>query len=374
MATNVKNPFDLLKRNYDEVRKKGANEIFDFSKTEITSYNDILMRKKVQFDEVWKKKLPANTYVNNYEKIRTLGSGSFGRVMLAKNVSSNQYFAIKLLDREKIVQMKQIDHTMNEKKILQSIDFPFLVNLVDCLKDNAYIYFVLPFCGGGEMFTHLRKVEKFNEDTARFYAAQVLLGLEYLHYLDLVFRDLKPENIVFDCDGYLRITDFGFCKMVRGRTWTLCGTPEYIAPEIILSRGYGKSVDWWSFGVLIYEMNAGYPPFYSSDHMKLYEKIVSGKYKYASHFSFELKEVIKNLLQVDLTRRYGNLKNGVDDIKQCSWFSSIKWLEIYMKTVPAPWKPPCKSPDDLTNFPSNSKEEPIKEAKFEKFAKEFADF
>ncbi|EFN60622.1 cAMP-dependent protein kinase catalytic subunit, partial [Camponotus floridanus] len=122
-------------------------------------------------------------------------------------------------------------------------------------------YMVLPFAQGGEMFTHLRRMGKFDESLAKFYAAQVALALEYLHHCSLIYRDLKPENILIENSGYLRVTDFGFCKMVDGRTWTLCGTPEYLAPEVILSKGYGKSVDWWSFGVLVYEMNAGYPPF-----------------------------------------------------------------------------------------------------------------
>lgn len=373
MADQVKNPFDLIKKNFEEGKKQRASLDFGPDESPLL-YSDILIMKKKQFDESWKKKKTCGSNVEKYEIIRSLGQGSFGRVVLAKHTANYQFFAMKLLDKEKLIQTKQIDHTFNEKKILQNIDFPFVVNCVDCMKDNCYLYLVLPFCGGGEMFTRLRKVEKFTEDTSKFYAAQVLLGLEYLHYLDLVFRDLKPENIVFDCDGYLKITDFGFCKMIKGRTWTLCGTPEYIAPEIILSKGYGKSVDWWSFGILIYEMSAGYPPFYSSDHMKLYEKIVSGRYKFVNHFSTELKDIIKNLLQIDLTRRFGNLKNGVDDIKQSSWFTSISWISIYNKTWPAPWKPICKSPDDLSNFPKCGKEEPLKSSKTDKFMKDFADF
>merc|ERR1712021_73057 len=182
---------------------------------------------------------------------------------------------------------------------------------------------------GGELFTHLRKAGKFNNDHTRFYAAQIVMALQYLHNDSIVYRDLKPENLLLDLTGYLKITDFGFAKKVEYRTWTLCGTPEYLAPEIILSKGHGKAVDWWALGILIYEMLAGYPPFYDEDPLGIYQKILEGKVKFPWHFDRHSKDLCKKLLTADLTKRLGNLKGGAEDIKKHKWFNAAN---------PTPWE------------------------------------
>jgi protein kinase A len=332
-----------------------------------------MAESKLEFQKKWESTSQSTVVLDNFDRIKTLGTGSFGRVMLVKHKANKTFHALKILDKAKVVKLKQVEHTMNEKRILASIKCPFLVHMDYHFKDNSYLYMVLEFVPGGEMFSHLRRIGRFSETHSRFYASQIVLAFEYLHNLDIVYRDLKPENILIDSQGYVKLTDFGFAKKVKGRTWTLCGTPEYLSPEIILSKGYNKAVDWWALGVLIYEMSAGYPPFFADQPIQIYEKIVSGKVRFPSHFTADLKDLLRNLLQVDLTKRFGNLKNGVADIKGHKWFTAADWVAIFLKKVDAPFMPKCRSAGDASNF-DDYEEEPLRISSQEKFPKEFADF
>ncbi|XP_041475079.1 cAMP-dependent protein kinase catalytic subunit alpha-like [Lytechinus variegatus] len=334
---------------------------------------DFLSEARESFLQKWDCDKHNTAALDDFDRIRTLGTGSFGRVMLVKHRVTAKYLAMKILDKQKVVKLKQVEHTLNEKKILQAISFPFIVSLSYHFKDNSNLYMVLDFIPGGEMFSHLRRIGRFSEPHSRFYASQIVLAFEYLHALDLIYRDLKPENILIQETGYIAVTDFGFAKRVKGRTWTLCGTPEYLAPEIILSKGYNKAVDWWALGVLIYEMAAGYPPFFADQPIQIYEKIVSGKVRFPSHFSSDLKDILRSLLQVDLTKRFGNLKAGVADIKTHKWFQATDWITIYQQRVEAPFIPRIKGPGDASQF-DEYEEETLKISLTEKCVKEFADF
>ena len=208
---------------FSEEQEEKAN-LVRYSELEIKDHNEYLEKSKVAFLEKFGKNKESlfNTYDCKF--LRTLGTGAFGRVMLALNTKTKTFHAIKVMRKEKVIRMNQLTHVLNEKNILQAIDFPFIVNLDFYFKDNSNLYIAMPIITGGELFTLLRKVGRFGESQAKFYAGQVVLALEYLHYIDLVYRDLKPENILLDTTGYVKIIDMGFCKVIKSRTWTLCGT------------------------------------------------------------------------------------------------------------------------------------------------------
>ena len=174
---------------------------------------------------------------------------------------------------------------------------------------------IMDYIEGGELFSLLRKSQRFPTPVAKFYAAEVFLAIEYLHSLDIIYRDLKPENILLDKNGHIKLTDFGFAKEVQDVTYTLCGTPDYIAPEVVATKPYNKSVDWWSFGILIFEMLTGYTPFYDPTPMKTYENILNGSITYPDYLPPDILDLLQKLIVKDLTQRLGNLQGGSDDVK-----------------------------------------------------------
>ncbi|VDL91515.1 unnamed protein product [Schistocephalus solidus] len=319
---------------------------------------------------------PKNTATwDDFQRIRTLGRGAFGRVLLVKYRNQEEYYAMKVLSKVEIVKSRQVENAIMEKRILAACNIHLILRLAFSFKDNSYLYMVTEFVIGGEMFTLLRNMRRFPENMVKFYGAQVVLAFEYLHRLTIAYRDLKPENLLITGEGFLKVADLGFAKLIPKdkRTWTLCGTPDYMAPEIIMNKGYSYSVDWWAFGVLMYEMTTGFPPFMHQDQMKTFEHIISGKVKFTNQFGPEIKDLIKNLIQVDLSRRFGNLKNGIMDIKDHKYFSDIDFLAIYNKEVKVPYKPNCKGPGDTSNF-EKWEEETLKVADRPKFKTEFEAF
>ncbi|CAO3631191.1 unnamed protein product [Mucor fragilis] len=263
---------------------------------------------------------------------------------------NQRFYAIKVLRKTDIVKLKQVEHTKNERAILSTVKYTFIVNLWGTFQDDANLYMVMDYVPGGELFTFMRKSIRLQEDVAKFYAAEVLLTIAYLHSQDVIYRDLKPENILLDSEGHIKITDFGFAKVVPDITWTLCGTPDYLAPEIIQSKGYGKPVDYWALGVLIFEMLSGVAPFYDDNQFKLYEKIVACNPIYPKYFSEQVIDLLKHLLTPDLSSRYGNLKNGCQDVIQHPWFQSIDFDKLAQRQVKAPYIPNVNGEGDASNF------------------------
>ncbi|XP_060648809.1 cAMP-dependent protein kinase catalytic subunit 2 [Drosophila nasuta] len=355
--------------------RTSASELQYFSPK--VDYAVILSKMKDDFSKKYSRNTPSpTTGLEGYIIKATLGSGSFGKVQLIKEKDGDAYYASKQLSKDQIVKTKQIVHVMSEKRVLNSIRFPFTIHLIASYKDNDSLYLIIPLILGGELFTYHRKSRKFSEKQARFYAAQVFLALEYLHYCSLLYRDLKPENIMIDRNGYLKVTDFGFAKRVETRTMTLCGTPEYLPPEIIQSKPYGTSVDWWAFGVLIYEFVCGHSPFasHNRDVMVMYNKICEGEYKMPSSLSGALRHLIDHLLQVDLSKRFGNLINGNRDIKDHEWFKEIDWIPLLNQTVPAPYLPAISDAEDISNFDKQSEGKQKAKAKTMRHEEAFADF
>jgi len=290
--------------------------------------------------------------VHEFEIMDTLGTGTFGRVRLVKYKKDAKWMAMKILKKAEIIRLKQVEHIKAEKTILGSINHPFIVNMYGAFQDERCLYMLMEYVIGGELFSHLRRAGRFTNEVTKFYAGEIVLAFDYLHKMDIVYRDLKPENLLLDQDGHVKITDFGFAKRVEDRTWTLCGTPEYLAPEIIQSKGHGKAVDWWALGVLIYEMLAGYPPFYDENPFGIYQKILAGKIDFPRHFDVHAKDLIKKLLTSDRTKRIGCLKNGAGDITKHKWFRGMDWNSLYNRQVAASINPAAslKSESDTSLF------------------------
>lgn len=280
----------------------------------------------------------------------TLGTGSFGRVRFVTHKTTGSHWAIKMLKKAEVIRLQQVEHMLSEKAILACLDHPFIVKLAGTFQDKKYLYMVLEYIVGGEFFTHLRKAGRFENPVAKFYAAQIVTVFEYLHNQDFIYRDLKPENLLLDVEGYVKITDFGFAKRVAFKTYTLCGTPEYIAPEVLLNKGHGKGVDWWTLGILIFEMLGGQPPFVDDDPMGIYQQILAGKVNFPRFFERNAKNLIKKLLTADLTKRFGCLKNGAEDIRKHKWFSGLDYEALLARKPTAPIIPRVSGKADTSNF------------------------
>merc|ERR1719461_1411576 len=288
--------------------------------------------------------------LEEFETIGILGRGAFGTVKLVQDPHSKKSFALKAIRKNQVVELGQQTHILNEKKVMQMLNNPFLVNLRATYKDEHRVYFLLEVCLGGELFTILRKMRSFDENTARFYSSCVVEAFHYMHERDIIYRNLKPENLVLTAKGYLKVTDFGFAKIVPNKTFTLCGTPDYLAPEIVTGQGHGKGVDWWTLGILIYEMLASFPPFFDDEPMMTYRKIIQGKFKFPRYLSAQSKDLISKFLKPKATKRLGVIKGGAALIRQHPWFKDFKWAELKEQTLKPPIKNKVRSSKDLSNF------------------------
>lgn len=321
--------------------------------------------------------------IDDFELLKTLGRGSHGKVILCrKRNEKDELYAMKIIKKMHIIESNHITHTLAEKTILSGMNHPFLVSLRHAFQSDRKIYFVMEFMRGGELFQHLRKVKRFEETQVRFIAACIIMALGHLHNKDYIYRDIKPENILLDEKGFAVLTDFGLAKMltVNDVARTFCGTPEYLAPEVILDKGCNRQADWWGLGILVYELLFGIPPFYSQDVQEMYKKTLLDNLKFPNRviISPEAKDFVAGLLVKAPSKRLGSIADSLE-VMNHPWFKDFNWGKLLDKSLTPPYTPNIKNIEE--NFdPSILKDIPIDSfcvvdpALVQKFEQEFKVF
>lgn len=321
----------------------------------------------------------------DFELLKVLGKGAHGKVLLAeKKTGQKGLYAMKIIKKQHIIESNQLEHTKAEKMILSYVSHPFLVSLQYAFQTDEKIYFVMEFMKGGELFQHLKRVKQFTEDQAKHIAACLVLALGHLHNKDYIYRDLKPENVLMDHNGFCKLTDFGLAKLlpVSELATTFCGTPEYLAPEVILDKGCNRPADWWSLGILVYEMIYGIPPFYSTNVQKMYKNTILNTLKFKKHTecSDAAKDFISGLLVKKHRHRLGSIADSLE-VMNHAWFNDFDWSKLLNKKLDMPYKPLPSEDDWEANFdPTFTKQNPSDSFAFidptvlEKFKKDFEDF
>ncbi|XP_037928398.1 cGMP-dependent protein kinase, isozyme 2 forms cD5/T2-like isoform X2 [Teleopsis dalmanni] len=293
--------------------------------------------------------------LTDLRRIATLGIGGFGRVELVQiNSDNSRSFALKQMKKSQIVETRQQQHIMSEKEIMGEANSEFIVKLFKTFKDKKYLYMLMESCLGGELWTILRDKGNFDDATTRFCTACVVEAFDYLHSRNIIYRDLKPENLLLDDRGYVKLVDFGFAKKLQSgrKTWTFCGTPEYVAPEVILNRGHDISADYWSLGVLMFELLTGTPPFTGSDPMRTYNIILKGidAIEFPRNITRNASNLIKKLCRDNPAERLGYQRGGISEIQKHKWFDGFYWWGLQNCRLEPPIKPTVKSVIDTTNF------------------------
>jgi len=312
---------------------------------------------------------PKLTYfkLTDYDIGDTIRLVPYGRIKIAKNKRSNELIALEIIKKSQIISSKKYSYFLNEIKILPELSHSSISKFIGFASDDKYLYFAFEFIEGGDLFSILKVDNNFSLEKTKFYSGQMIFVLEYLHSKNIIYRNIKPENILISKNGYIKIVDFQLMKKIDGITYTMCGTPEYFAPEVILGRGYGLGADWWAFGILLYEMICGIDPFSDDDPMKIFSNILEGDIKFTSDFDEESKDLIKHLLEPNISQRYGNLRNGVDDIKNHDFFNGINLDKLLRQEIEAPFIPKIKGDNIIKyyeHYPdSDDNAEPVNKSK-----------
>ncbi|KAL6703993.1 Serine/threonine kinase [Coniothyrium glycines] len=293
--------------------------------------------------------------LDHFNFLAVLGKGNFGKVMLAETKSTKQLYAIKVLKKEFIIENDEVESTRSEKRVFLIANkerHPFLLSLHACFQTETRVYFVMEYISGGDLMLHIQRGQ-FGTKRAQFYAAEVCLALKYFHENGVIYRDLKLDNILLTLDGHIKIGDFGLCKeeMWYGSTTsTFCGTPEFMAPEILLDKKYGRAVDWWAYGVLIYQMLLQQSPFRGDDEDEVYDAILADEPLYPIHMPRDSVSILQKLLTREPEMRLGSGPTDAQEIMSHAFFRNINWDDIYHKRVAPPFVPQITSPTDTSNF------------------------
>ncbi|XP_046828589.1 serine/threonine-protein kinase N isoform X1 [Vespa crabro] len=293
--------------------------------------------------------------LDNFRLLSVLGRGHFGKVILSQYRNTGEYFAIKALKKGDIIARDEVESLLSEKRIFEVANatrHPFLVNLFACFQTEAHVCFVMEYAAGGDLMMHIH-ADVFGEPRAVFYSACVVLGLQYLHESRIIYRDLKLDNLLLDTEGYVKIADFGLCKEGMGygdRTGTFCGTPEFLAPEVLTETSYTRAVDWWGLGVLIFEMLVGESPFPGDDEEEVFDSIVNDEVRYPRFLSLEAIAIMRRLLRKNPDRRLGSSERDAEDVKKQAFFRHIAWDDLLLRRVKPPFVPVIHSVEDVSNF------------------------
>lgn len=285
--------------------------------------------------------------LNHFRLLRIIGTGTFSRVRLAVIKTTQEVIVIKMMSKQDIIKKRQVEHVRNERNLLGTLKHPFVVQLKWAFQDRDNLYLVQEYAAGGELYRYLRKKGKLPAREVSFYAAEVVCALAYLHSRRVVYRDLKPENILLSELGHVKLADFGFAKQLVGseKTFTLCGTPEYLAPEVIQQRGHDFSCDWWGVGILLFEMLTGHAPFQDPNPFKLYEKIINNPVTFPGDFNPLAQSLIQGLLDKVPTRRIGSSR-----VQSHGFFEGVNWQAVEAEGLVPPFLPTVRSAEDSSNF------------------------
>ncbi|XP_055707639.1 serine/threonine-protein kinase N isoform X6 [Phlebotomus papatasi] len=297
----------------------------------------------------------AGLNIDSFKLLSVLGRGHFGKVILSQYRNTGEYFAIKALKKGDIISRDEVESLLSEKRIFEvanAMRHPFLVNLFACFQTEQHVCFVMEYAAGGDLMMHIH-TDVFSEPRAVFYASCVVLGLQYLHESKIIYRDLKLDNLLLDTEGYVKIADFGLCKEGMGfgdRTGTFCGTPEFLAPEVLTETSYTRAVDWWGLGVLIFEMLVGESPFPGDDEEEVFDSIVNDEVRYPRFLSLEAIAIMRRLLRKNPERRLGSSERDAEDVKKQAFFRQIAWDDLLMRKVKPPFVPTIRHLEDVSNF------------------------